>query len=202
MSAKPSPILAAKQRAIFASCRQLGIADDERKALLKQIADVSSSKDLNLVQADRVLDHLRRAGAAKPGKASVKPGQHPGQPSTLARTPYLQKIEALLADMRLPWAYAESIAANITGGNANAGGIKKLAWVQETKHFRGIITALNVEKTKRLAEAWQQLNTKLAAKKLDRAWCLAQAKAMKRLNRPWRWDECLATLRLIEEQLG
>lgn len=189
--------LAARRRAIFASCRQLGIGEDERRALLVQVAGVASTTALTLEQADQVLDHLRKAGAEKPSRKPV--GRHRGAPSTLDREPYYQKIEALLADMGLPWSYAEAIAENITGGKA--GGIKRLAWVRKQEHLTGVVSALSAHKQKRLVAAWNSLAEKLHARGLDTPWCAEQAAAMGRLRKPWKWDQCLETLAMIEERL-
>lgn len=197
--ATPASWLETRKRAIFASCRQLGIDEAERKSILRSVAGVESSTALTLVQADRVLDHLRRAGAAKPAKKR-QAGRYPGAPATLDREPYYQKIEALLADMELSWAYAEVIAENITGGKA--GGIKRLAWVREAKHLRGIVAALMVEKKKRLQKAWLDLNAKLAQRGLGAEWCLEQVTLMERLANPWPWRECLDTLRMLSARLG
>jgi hypothetical protein len=198
----PAHWLDARKRAIFASCRQLGIDETERKSILKLVAGVESTTALSLDLADKVLDHLRKAGAANPGKAAKagKVGHHPGAPATLDREPYYQKIEALLADMQLPWAYAESIAENITGGKT--GGIKRLAWVRRATHLRGIVAALMVEKKKRLKKAWAALDERLAEHGRDRDWCREQARQMDRLINPWLWNECLQTLRLIWARLG
>lgn len=68
-------------------------------------------------------------------------------PATLGNGPYLQKIEALLADMELPWSYAEAIAENITGGKKPTA-IKRLQWVRDWQHLRGIVAALHARRRK------------------------------------------------------
>ena len=183
--------LAARRRAIFACCRDLGIDDVARKALLRNLVGVDSSTQLTLGQADRVLEHLHRRGARKAANA--------GAPKTLDKTPAYRKIGALLADMLLPWAYADKIAENISGGKA--GGIPRLVCVRDAQQHRAVIAALMVEKTKRLAAAWQQLDARLAERGLDRDWCAAQAEQLGRKGKPWPWAECLQTLRLIEAKL-
>ena len=45
-------------------------------------------------------------------------------------------------------------------------GIKRLAWVRDGKHLRGIVSALMVEKKKRLKKAWDALQAKLAERGL------------------------------------
>ncbi|PND33757.1 regulatory protein GemA, partial [Achromobacter pulmonis] len=54
----------------------------------------------------------------------------------------LQKIEAYLADMKLPWSYADTIARQQTG-------IERVAWLRKQEDLRGVIAALHVEQGKR-----------------------------------------------------
>lgn len=201
----PSPALRsinrlkAKCRAIHVARRQLELDDATYRLTLKRAAGVNSSKELNTIaKADAVLDALTRIGFQH--KPKVTPGRPAGEPSTLASEPYLQKIEALLADMELPWAYAEKIAENITGGNKPEA-IKRLAWVKQQKHLVGIIAALHAEKKKRLTKVLEQLGARLATRGLTPQWAADQAEAMGRLGQPWPWHDCLETLRLIAKRL-
>lgn len=118
---------------------QLAMDDDTYRAMLWSVGRVRSAKDLDWSGRKRVMDHMKACGA--------RLGRHAGAPSTLTREPLLQKIEALLADMKLPWRYADAIAENITGGKA--GGIQRLAWVKEVKHLQAVIAALTYEQEKR-----------------------------------------------------
>ena len=86
----------ARVRAIHAACRGAGIDDSERRRLQMQIVGKASLKDMDLAELDRLLDHFNQASGYK-GPA--------GKPQGVADDPQLQKIEALLADMKLPWAY-------------------------------------------------------------------------------------------------
>jgi len=188
-----------KRQAIHVARRQLDLDDATYRALLQRSAGVKSSADLNTVEkADAVLDELSRIGFQH--KPSVTPRRYPGTPTTLEHEPYLQKIEALLADMELPWAYAEKIAENITGGTKPEA-IKRLAWVRQQKHLVGIVTALFNEKRKRVAKATADLGLHLAEHGLTPDWAKEQAEAMGRLMQPWPWYECLETLRLIAARL-
>lgn len=190
----------AKCRAIHVARRQLDLDDDTYRATLKRAAGVTSSTEINtLAKADAVLDALSKMGFAH--KPKITPGQHKGTPATLERMPYLQKIEALLADMELPWAYAEKIAENITGGKKPES-IKKLEWVRQQKHLVGIIAALHGEKKKRLAKVLAELGAELALHGLTPQWAKDHAENMGRLMQPWPWYECLDTLRLIAGRLA
>lgn len=190
--------LKAKRRAIHVARRQLDLDDASYRALLKRAADVSSSADLvTLDQADAVLDALARIGFAHRPK-KVRPGQHAGTPHNLARAPMLQKVEALLADMELPWSYAEAIAKRQT---KQAGGIERLAWVPDAD-LVGVVAALHREKKKRLGVAIDTLKAALQARGLTAEWARQQAEDMGRLNQPWPWHECLETLRIVAARLG
>lgn len=188
-----------KRQAIHVARRQLDLDDASYRALLMRAARVNSSADiLSIKQADDVLDAMTKLGFQH--KPRITPGKRAGAPGNLANEPMLQKIEALLADMQLPWAYAEKIAENITGGKKPEA-IKRLAWVREAKHLVGIVAALHGEKKKRLTKVLADLGVAIAQRGLTPEWARDQAEAMGRLSQPWKWFECLETLRLIAERL-
>ena len=188
--------LKAKCRAIHAASRQLGLDDETRRAMIETVAGPGkrSTLDLNLEQADRLLDQLKNRGATLGAKKTK------GIPANFKPNSYYAKIEALLADMQLPWAYAQKVAENITGGKKPVA-IKRLEWLKDDKHFRAVIAALAVEKKKRVAKMQREILTKLQARGLTEEWANAQAEAMGRANHPWAWNECLETLRLINAAL-
>ena len=171
----------AKCRAIHVARRQLDLDDATYRAALKRAAGVNA-----------VLDALAKMG--------FKHKKTAGAPARLEREPYLQKIEALLSDMQLPWNYAEKIAENITGGKKPES-IKRLTWVKQQKHLVGIIAALHGEKKKRLDKVLADLGAALALRGLTPQWAKDQAEAMGRLGQPWVWFECLETIRLITARL-
>ena len=123
------------------AAKQLGMDDTTYRYMLSLVAGVHSAANLDAAGRKKVIDHLKSRGA-KIGGDKTK-----GRPGTLDRNAQLQKIEALLADMQLPWAYADRIAENITGGKAT--GIKRLGWVRDGKHLQGVIAALTYEQEKR-----------------------------------------------------
>lgn len=130
---------ALKRRAVHAACKAQAIDTDTRHALQRRLTGKDSLSKMTLAELDTVLDYLNRASGYQGQK---------GKPHNFDHKPYLWKIEALLADMKLPWAYADAIAENITGGK-KPDAIQKLAWVKEEKHFKGIIAALHAEQQKR-----------------------------------------------------
>ena len=193
-----------KRVAIHVARRQLDLDDATYRALLRRAAGVSSSAEITtFTKADAVLDELSRIGFQHKPRASAgrSVGHHTGAPATLEREPSLQKIEALLADMELPWGYAEAIAENITGGKKPTA-IKRLEGVRDGRHLRGIIAALSAEKSKRLRAARDDLGVRIASLGLTPEWAQVQAEAMGRLAQPWPWYDCLETLRLIAGRLA
>ena len=95
-----TPALAARRRAVFAACRQLGLDEDARRTMLKSVAGVDSTTKLDMGKAQIVLDHLRKAGATRP-KPARNVGRHPGYPEHVRGDcdALVGKIEAQLADM-------------------------------------------------------------------------------------------------------
>ena len=102
-----------KRRAALAKLhlgkKQLGLDDDTYRAMLLRLAGVNSSKDLTVQGLDQVIAYLAQAGAVF--TAPKKAGKAPHNLSSHANTaPQLKKIDALLADMHLPWDYANALA--------------------------------------------------------------------------------------------
>lgn len=125
---------------IHLAAKELGMDDEQYRAMLWTVARVESAADLDAVGRRAVLAHL-----ASHKQARRQP-HYPGAPHNLGRDEQLLKIEALLAEMRLPWRYADSIARRMWG-------IERTAWVRSPEHKRGIITALIKRRDKLVAEA-------------------------------------------------
>jgi phage gp16-like protein len=116
---------------------QLGLDDESYRALLARVAGVRSAKELNARQAAAVINELQRLGwQPKPRKSQGKPGNFDSLPGEIA------VIEALLAEMSLPWSYADSIARRQFG-------IDRVAWLNQPKQFKAVLAALHVEQEKR-----------------------------------------------------
>lgn len=140
--------LAALRRAVHAACRQLGLEEDERRDMLQGVAGVRSTTQLDLAACSRVLDHLKKSGAAL---KQHNVGQHPGNPETArpGAADLMAKIEAQLADMQLPWKYALTILQH-TSADKRAGkpGVEKLEWATPTQLHK-VVAALAYEQEKR-----------------------------------------------------
>lgn len=145
-----SPRLAARRRAVHAACRQLGMEEDTRRDMLQNVADVRSTTKLTLEDCNLVLDHLRQRGAARTPKAR-NVGQHPGTPETNrpGADELIGKIEAQLADMSLPWSYAQTILKHVSADKRdNKPGVEKLEWATP-EQLHKVVAALAYEQEKR-----------------------------------------------------
>ena len=124
--------------AIHASKNKLGIDDDTYRQMLRAVAGKDSAGKMNQAERTKVLRHLKQLGGGKPQQ---KKAEYPGKPHNLNNEPMLQKIEAQLADMKLPWSYADAIAQRMFK-------IDKVAWLKTTKQLSAVITALSKEQEK------------------------------------------------------
>lgn len=166
---------------VHMGARKLFGADDARRGWQAEISGRSgkartSCKDMTDDQLENCVADLRDKGMIEdrpPKRAGRKP---------FNRSPYMEKIEAQLADMGLPWSYAEAIAWRITGGRGLAPGAKpgveRMEWVRNAKDFRGIIGALEKEQT--LRNGMIRLNDQLARQ----GWTLDDLNA--RMPNHWR----------------
>jgi len=160
---------------------QLGLADDEYRALLARAAGVSSAKDLTDRGVALVLNEFKRLGWQP--KAPKRAGRKPGN---FNREEMLHKIEAQLSELEAPWSYAEAIARQQTG-------IAKLDWLKTEKQFKGVIAALHVEQEKRGYLEY-----------IDR--CLAamgetRETLPERYRVPQRWERNLPVLKALAQAL-
>lgn len=121
--------------------KQLALDEDTYRQMIATVTGGKRScSDCNVAELHQVLQHLKDRGfKARPKK---RVAQHPGTPHNLDREPMLQKVEALLAEMKAPWSYADAIAKQQTG-------IAKVAWLKKPEHLRALIAALDVELEKR-----------------------------------------------------
>lgn len=153
MKAKPKGNKRTRElAAIHIALQQLqklsGLDDGAYRAIVRRVSaahgrEVDSSGKCNDQQRRALLDELRRLGATRPGNAQI--GAYPGKPHNWAKLPEMvSKIEAQLADMGLPWSYADAIAQQQCG-------IARVAWVRDEEKLRAIIAALDVEQRKRSA---------------------------------------------------
>lgn len=130
--------------AIHAAKRTLDMDEDSYRDLLERVSANKgkarrSAKDMSPLQLNAVLDEFKRLGGLRP---SPKTKGKPANFNSNAMPEMITKVEALLADMKLPWSYADSIAKRQFG-------IERVAWCRTQDELRAIIAALDVEQEKR-----------------------------------------------------
>jgi phage gp16-like protein len=132
----------------------LGI-DDETYGAMKASVGVTSTTELDNRRFDELVRRMRRterqekrrAGASSSqgegsGGNSWKPVHKSARASGMHRKPapekeaVLRKVEAILADMKLDWAYADGIARKMFG-------VDRLTWCDADQTFR-VLQALAV----------------------------------------------------------
>lgn len=130
---------AARMKSICTACGKngLNLTAEERHDVQMQVVGKASLTAMSLEELNRVLDHVN----AKLGYTG-----HAGKPKGLADDPQLRKIEALLADMKLPWAYIHksstgpSMVRRLTGKD-------RIEWA-DGPGKTAVITALCVRQAK------------------------------------------------------
>lgn len=123
---------------IHCAKRDLGLDDEMYRDLLERVAGVRSASELDDRGRRRVLDELSRLGGGKK--------KYPGRPHNMESKDApleLRKIEALLTDAKLPWAYADGIAKQMFR-------VERVAWCTPPQ-LRAVLVAL-VKKSERAAD--------------------------------------------------
>lgn len=111
--------------------KQLGMTDEDYRALLNGLFEANSAAVLTVLQLHELLQNMCKAGfrptkGSAPAKATRKkviPATlQPDADDPLGRKPYMQKIEAQLADKgrvegtHIPWGYAVAILKRQSNG--------------------------------------------------------------------------------------
>lgn len=117
--------------------KQLGLDDETYRAMLKGVAGVSSSKDLDQAGLQKVLQHLRRSGFKD--ASARKPKRPTPAPAVAAMC---RKVRAqLIALGRLPDSYADGIAQHMYG-------VQFFEWLQPDQ-LHALVTALQVHQDRK-----------------------------------------------------
>lgn len=122
--------------------RELDMDDATYRQMLKGIPSLNgetSTAKLSIKQLQSVTDAFKTRGFnIRPKKSAGKPRNFSSQ----AMPESMKKVEALLADMGLPWSYADSIVDRMFH-------IKKCAWLRKPDQVTALIASLHVELEKR-----------------------------------------------------
>lgn len=117
----------------------LGLDDDTYRAILMDVAGVASAADLSAKGRRDVLARFESKGWNNK--------KHRAPAVTAEKAPYVRKIGALLADMKLSWNYAHGIAKQMYKK-------PRVQWC-EPEQLRAIVAALAKEQAKRQAKHGQ-----------------------------------------------
>jgi len=112
-------LIGSRQKALIHVARsELGLTEDEYRGLLSSVG-VSSSTELDYRRFDELMDKLRACGFEPLGGSKRARSMHSDLPKE--KQPMLSKIEAILADLNLPWSYADRVVKTMFG-------IDRLRW--------------------------------------------------------------------------
>jgi len=137
-----SPPAAAVRRrqlaAIHCAKRDLALADDDYRDLLRRLTGARSAGDLDAQGRQKVMRHFEAAGWRPRGRRDRSP------PRNLQSRGQLRKIHALLADMRKPWTYADGILAK------QRPGLERVDLAPD-EALKGVIAALSKQRDRERA---------------------------------------------------
>lgn len=131
---KPASRRSRDLAAIHVCAKALRMDRGTYEALLMRTCGVRSSADLDQVGRAKVLAELRRLGAPE--------SKTKGRPGNINTEPMIRKIEALLAELRAPWSYADGIASRMYG-------VAFVAWLRKPEQLRAVIAALDARLVKK-----------------------------------------------------
>lgn len=127
--AKPKPQRNNQIAQIHIARAQLGLDDDTYRSIIRMMSNgrTDSSAELDYAERTKLLDHFRGRGWKNSKMATPKAAKKTNQP-------LVNKVGALLADMKLPWSYADCIAKQMYKRD-------RVQWC-EAEELRAVIAAL------------------------------------------------------------
>lgn len=128
---------------IHVARRELGMDRDTYMMMVRNLPgleSLDSTANASVPNLLLILDTLKKRGFKVVPNAKKTKGK-PHNFDANAMPLMVTKIEAQLADMGLPWSYADSIASRMFK-------IQRCAWVRSEKQLSSIIAALDVEQEK------------------------------------------------------
>lgn len=124
--------------------KALGLDEDTYRDMLEAATGKRSCADMRLGDLVKICGQLEKIAQAQ-GVELSKP-RHPGKPANMEHSgkgPLLKKIEALLADGKLSWDYANGIAKRMYG-------VERVEWL-DPRRMVSVVTALVKAQQKREA---------------------------------------------------
>ena len=135
-------MISKNQKALLHVARsQLGLSEDEYRGMLSSVG-VSSSTELDYQRFDELMNKLRACGFKPLGGSKKASGMHSDLPKE--KQPMLSKIEAILADLEMPWVYADRVAKKMFG-------IDRLRWCTTDQTWKVLQALIIFQKRKKVA---------------------------------------------------
>jgi len=117
--------------------KDLGLDDETYRAMLKNVADVTSASELTAYGLGQVIEHLRAKGWEPKVKARPRPAED--------RVRLVKKIRRLLMNDNRPDAYADGMSAHMFG-------VDKFEWCNP-EQLKKIVAALAIDARRRRGKA-------------------------------------------------
>lgn len=121
--------------------KELALDEETYRAMLWTVSRVKSSADLDTDGMQKLLEHMKSRGFV--GKKSTK--TYPGRPHNADGSEQMKKVEALLADSKLPWSYADAMARRMFK-------VEKVAWCKPDQ-LQKLIAALTYSANRKKDQA-------------------------------------------------
>ncbi|MDF0377673.1 regulatory protein GemA [Methylophilus sp. YYY-1] len=127
--AKPKPHRNNQIAQIHIARAQLGLDEETYRSIIRMMSNgrTDSSAQLDYAERNKLLEHFKARGWKNTKMATPSAAKKTNQP-------LITKVGALLADMKLPWSYADGIAKRMYNRD-------RLQWC-EAEELRGVIAAL------------------------------------------------------------
>ncbi len=130
-----------RRKLVHVARQQLGLSEDEYRGMLSSVG-VSSSKELDYRAFDELMKQLRARGFNSLGETKKAAGMHSDLPKE--KQPMLSWIEAILADLKMPWKYADGVAKKMFG-------VDSLRWCTTDQTYKLLQALLIFQKRKKEA---------------------------------------------------
>ena len=136
-------ISAAKIALVHVAKKQVGMTEDEYRDLLASV-NVESSKDLNTRTFADVMDRFTKLGFKTKNKRRYRRVDNLPR----GKQALMKKLEAILLDMKLSWAYADGITKK-RFKSADGSPIEKAQWLNDGDLYKLVqMMAVHQKRTK------------------------------------------------------
>jgi phage gp16-like protein len=141
--ARRVPLIGNKEKAVLHIAKvQLGMSEEAYRDMLDSVG-CRSSVELDFSKYAQIMDRLKVAGFKHVHASAKRSGMH--RPASEDKKEMLSKIEAILSDLGLSWAYADGIAKHMFG-------IELVRWTDNNQTYK-ILQALIYHQSRRKPEA-------------------------------------------------